>query len=638
MDEERRGWPWWKKLLAALAVCLFTLLCLFFGLRRPWIEPLPGVRVEPTRPVMARSDFGPESPYLRLVNLLVDLAESDIASRQTPTLLDRELLAIVGRPPPPPAEFFGSPESVAKKPSWWWPGMPREFTSGNAELVLQKLHHHPWPDMPPPPAPVPEPLYALPSATLDEEDPFFQEGGRLKTKGIFHVRDRFVGGETFGERDYFGDQGGRTDGGDIFSGWKYSLGMQEEGTPGKPLLDARTGEPIYRLPHAAFAEDAPWNLEQCRDVRRILELHEPFFPALDAILADPAARMPTVDRYDMPLPELSLIRTLCSWLAVAAQVKAASGDWEGAFLCIGRILQLADMGCRGAASHINHFVQINVQAAMEAAWLISCRYPVPVPVLKQAARDILAHADTAEPYVEAVRTDWLAHMSLVHESYRYGQFRLIDGRRLWLGGGPGEPIHWFTRSTFVILTPLMGSTPEASTRNLHAYYQHLVVLAEQPYSARTAAEYDTLRARLIPDSLVAFWLGSRDPVGRALVLLLFPGRNPRAPRAVHHASLHGMALFLALRAYELEHGGVPDALDALVPDYLPRVPEDPFDGQPFRYLPRAVPGLPPEAWAVYSIGEDFADDGGTSRVVFGYSRDMPDLVFPSQPYPPMPGR
>jgi hypothetical protein len=40
---------------------------------------------------------------------------------------------------------------------------------------------------------------------------------------------------------------------------------------------------------------------------------------------------------------------------------------------------------------------------------------------------------------------------------------------------------------------------------------------------------------------------------------------------------------LAARAYELDHGELPEILDALVPAYLPAVPIDYMDGQPIRY-------------------------------------------------------
>ena len=64
----------------------------------------------------------------------------------------------------------------------------------------------------------------------------------------------------------------------------------------------------------------------------------------------------------------------------------------------------------------------------------------------------------------------------------------------------------------------------------------------------------------------------------------------------------GMAILLACRAYEEMTGQLPEALEALVPDYLPAVPRDPFDGRSFRYSA--------ERRLVYSVGENLVDDGG----------------------------
>jgi len=66
----------------------------------------------------------------------------------------------------------------------------------------------------------------------------------------------------------------------------------------------------------------------------------------------------------------------------------------------------------------------------------------------------------------------------------------------------------------------------------------------------------------------------------------------------------------ALRLYEIDHGERPPELGALVPDYLPAVPLDPFsDGDPIGYLPNAkYPRL-------YSVGDDGVDHGGDSRPV-----------------------
>jgi hypothetical protein len=68
----------------------------------------------------------------------------------------------------------------------------------------------------------------------------------------------------------------------------------------------------------------------------------------------------------------------------------------------------------------------------------------------------------------------------------------------------------------------------------------------------------------------------------------------------------GAATLLALQLCQAEHGGrLPDRLEALVPAYLPQVPQDLFapDAGPLHY--RAVP------LTVWSVGENGADDGGT---------------------------
>lgn len=59
---------------------------------------------------------------------------------------------------------------------------------------------------------------------------------------------------------------------------------------------------------------------------------------------------------------------------------------------------------------------------------------------------------------------------------------------------------------------------------------------------------------------------------------------------------------VALRIYEIAHGKRPDALTALVPDILPAVPTDPYDGKPVRY--DAAKGH------LWCLGQDLEDDTG----------------------------
>ena len=59
-----------------------------------------------------------------------------------------------------------------------------------------------------------------------------------------------------------------------------------------------------------------------------------------------------------------------------------------------------------------------------------------------------------------------------------------------------------------------------------------------------------------------------------------------------------------LRAYRARNGKLPDKLDDLVPDFIPVVPRDPFDGQAMRMKRIGQGGV------VYSIGPDMVDNGG----------------------------
>lgn len=72
---------------------------------------------------------------------------------------------------------------------------------------------------------------------------------------------------------------------------------------------------------------------------------------------------------------------------------------------------------------------------------------------------------------------------------------------------------------------------------------------------------------------------------------------------------------LAARRYHLKHGKPPATLADLTPDFLPRVPIDPFDGQPLRLLAQD------DKLVIYSIGRDRRDDGG----VFDPVKQEPDV-------------
>jgi hypothetical protein len=64
-------------------------------------------------------------------------------------------------------------------------------------------------------------------------------------------------------------------------------------------------------------------------------------------------------------------------------------------------------------------------------------------------------------------------------------------------------------------------------------------------------------------------------------------------------------LALAACRYRAAHERLPDKAEDLLPEYLPAVPTDPFDGKPLKWKRADGGGL-----VLYSIGPDMTDDGG----------------------------
>jgi hypothetical protein len=84
---------------------------------------------------------------------------------------------------------------------------------------------------------------------------------------------------------------------------------------------------------------------------------------------------------------------------------------------------------------------------------------------------------------------------------------------------------------------------------------------------------------------------------------------------------------LAIRAYWLDHGRNPAKLADLVPDYLPEVPKDPFNGGQLVYR------LAPNGYLLYSVGVNGVDDGGKNSGPTGLEENG-DILLDDSPTPP----
>ena len=91
-----------------------------------------------------------------------------------------------------------------------------------------------------------------------------------------------------------------------------------------------------------------------------------------------------------------------------------------------------------------------------------------------------------------------------------------------------------------------------------------------------------------------------------LTRLLMPAIDAWAKLAARaDAQRQALRLGLAAETYRARHGNFPTQLSDLVPDFIPAIPSDPFDGKPMK-MKRTEHGL-----IFYSIGPDMVDNGGT---------------------------
>ena len=78
---------------------------------------------------------------------------------------------------------------------------------------------------------------------------------------------------------------------------------------------------------------------------------------------------------------------------------------------------------------------------------------------------------------------------------------------------------------------------------------------------------------------------------------------------------------LALLRHKAAHGAYPATLAEIDPEFLAEIPSDPFTGQPLVYRPEA------DGFALYSLGENLQDDGGTEETKDSYESKAFDIVW-----------
>jgi hypothetical protein len=319
-----------------------------------------------------------------------------------------------------------------------------------------------------------------------------------------------------------------------------------------------------------FVGDGNRDLFRPDQVGSALASAEHFLTAYDAALQATlaAAKQPGECRHPVEFEDgVSLdakstqeMRTLVRLLALNLRVCACLGDHDGAVESLDAIFAASDT--------IAHQLTITEQlvrmatlgmALTETEFLLNEAELTDEQLSHLAAR--IAACDVQASFAEGLLGEralgYLAHKQL-----------------------PGVPF----ASDRLKYVELMSQAITASREPFPAgreHFQHVVAqfAAVQAAAGPLDKQKHVLTAQLIPALTASF-----DAAARTL------------------AYQRNVETAIAAQRYRLKTGQFPAQLADLVPDYLPAVPQDPFDGQPLRMLTRDG------ALIIYSVGKDGQDD------------------------------
>ncbi|MCH8824542.1 MAG: hypothetical protein IH984_13660 [Planctomycetes bacterium] len=308
------------------------------------------------------------------------------------------------------------------------------------------------------------------------------------------------------------------------------------------------------------------------------------------------------------LPHLAEMRRLARLLALDAHRAAAESDIDTALADIEAMLGIASH-VREAPILINDLVGNAVASlAMDTNGELLATYPDAFD--DDQLRHLAHRLSVIEPLFgvrfDGERFGWRDLVQRIYTDDGDGDGRLTTRgvtAMEYLVTFPGTTMSPRKGGTAIVAGPLLLATVMSRREALELHERLLVqyeVAAERPmWEWGSGPGFEA-------DNQIAKWKSSKlDSVRYFPLVQLMPGLS-HAARVKKYGLARRDALLVAI-ALELDRrrrGTWASNLDDLVPDLLPTVPLDQFNGRPIRYA--LVDGTP----VVYSVGNDRDDDGG----------------------------
>ena len=323
---------------------------------------------------------------------------------------------------------------------------------------------------------------------------------------------------------------------------------------------------------------------------------------------------PEITGFDTPLPYISSWMKMGKVMALKARHERLAGEHpEATRTCIS-LLRFGNIIQNDAEGIINYLVGISVlQLGLTQAQDLAHDQDIPLEDLKRLSEALATLGPFDRGPIRAIKGEYKMDANTI-DRFRAGTFD-------WAALGAGETcssLKGKRYSNYVF-------QPNKTKLTFANYYRDMIKNAPRPYAHMN--RYDVEEVLGLKGSKAKRIL-CPNAIGGILLGALLPGLTDLLERKCRtECSVVATRLLAACNAYLREEGKLPKDLQALVPKYLSAIPNDPYDGQAFRYSPAR--GI------VYSVGKDLKDSGGSSKVPAGDKEDTPskrrwkaeDVVF-----------
>jgi hypothetical protein len=350
-----------------------------------------------------------------------------------------------------------------------------------------------------------------------------------------------------------------------------AAGRMAAATGGSKVL-GRDGKPVHRNGKEVYA-GGPGVM--VRELRVVVGRNRPALARLRQGFGKPFGTPPVADML-AEFPELPRYRDLARLLVAEGKLAEHEGRMRDATRSYIDCLRLGSMCPRGGVL-IHGLVGVAIHAIGLAA-LVPAIERVDGPTAAAMAREMERLSRQSVP-LDAILSEEKENVTAGMQALFRNPGETLE-RMNEAEGGKGTDDE--QRAAFSLGMRFLPK--KWIVDSMRGYFDHMIAAARQPYHSRPA----------LPPVPV-------DPWSRILLPVYDQAPFKWAKRDAYWRIAQTR---LALHAYQRRHGAAPPSLNALVPEYLSAVPQDPFAPKPLVY--RVQDSAP----LIYSRGADGDDDGG----------------------------